>query len=102
MQNTQENKHTPCTVLCTVFVIISRASPPSLIYNRKLDLKIYLDFAEVTLICRERVESFTVRSVGPRYMVSGRGPNGEITGFWFIDELLLFPDAFLIGHYEVN
>ena len=64
----------------------------ALVYNGKSDIRMYIDFTEVEMVCGQL--KMDPQPIGaPRYMSSGITPAGTTTGFGSIDELLVFPDA---------
>ena len=67
-----------------------------IVYSGKPDdnVKMYLNFADVHVQCHSTLQTFQMCGV-TRYMASGRDAtsNYEFTGFGYIDELLVFPDA---------
>ena len=63
-----------------------------LVYNEKLEFRMYIDFTEVEMPCTQYGIAIK-RSGTPRYMASGITASGLTTGFGNIDELLVFPEA---------
>ena len=70
-----------------------------IVYNGKSDLKMYLNFTEVNLDCGHSIQTFQRHGVVTRYMASGRNPTSiyNITGFGYIDELIVFPYALTVS-----